>query len=98
MQDHLRTAFREGIPSLSHRSRQFEIIYRTATDRLGVEPQDCLYIGDGSSRELSGASQVGMQAVLIRAPDEVLDAHVIDREEWQGKVISSLEDVLSLVE
>ena len=31
-------------------------IYEMATTRLGVGPQYCLYIGDGSSRELSGAS------------------------------------------
>jgi putative hydrolase of the HAD superfamily len=72
-------------------------IYHLATDRLGVRPQDCLYVGDGSSRELSGAAQVGMSAVLIRAPDEAADAHTIDREEWHGMVISSLQEVLKLV-
>ncbi len=72
-------------------------IYQMATDRLGVAPPDCLYIGDGSSRELSGASQVGMRAVLIRDPDEVADAHTIDREEWHGEVISSLGEVLKFV-
>jgi putative hydrolase of the HAD superfamily len=72
-------------------------IYHLATDRLGVRPQDCLYIGDGSSRELSGASQAGMRAVLIRAPDEAADAHTIDREAWHGPAISSLIEVLDLV-
>lgn len=33
-EDHVRTAFREGIPSLSHRSKQFEDIYKKAADGL----------------------------------------------------------------
>ena len=32
--DHMRTAFREGIPSLSHRSKQFENIYKDTVDGL----------------------------------------------------------------
>ncbi|MEK4523673.1 HAD family hydrolase [Psychrobacillus sp. FSL W7-1457] len=35
-------------------------IYLTACKRLGVEPAHCLYIGDGGSDELMGASKVGM--------------------------------------
>ncbi|HYF69681.1 MAG TPA: aminotransferase class V-fold PLP-dependent enzyme [Ohtaekwangia sp.] len=34
VEDHVRTAFKEGIPSLSHRSKKFETIYREATDGL----------------------------------------------------------------
>ena len=36
-------------------------IYLTACNRLGVEPAHCLYIGDGGSDELRGASEVGMR-------------------------------------
>lgn len=72
-------------------------IYQKATEQLGVEPQTCLYVGDGSSQELTGASQVGMNPVLIRVPDESVDAHFIDREEWDGPVISSLAEILTLL-
>jgi putative hydrolase of the HAD superfamily len=73
-------------------------IYYLATDELKVRPQDCLYIGDGSSKELTGALKVGMHPVLIRDPDESPDAHYIDREDdWPGTRISSLSEVLSLV-
>jgi phosphoserine aminotransferase len=34
VEDHVRTAFREGIPSLSHRSKQFEGIYKNVVDGL----------------------------------------------------------------
>lgn len=73
-------------------------IYLMATAQLGVKPPDCLYIGDGSSRELTGALEVGMYPVLIRAPDESDDTHFIDREEeWRGPIISSLREVLNLL-
>ena len=70
-------------------------IYRLACERLGVEPSDCLFIGDGGSGELTGAAKVGMDAVLKRAPDDTENG---DREDWQGTRISSLGEVLSLVE
>ena len=73
-------------------------IYKMATDRLGVVPQECLYIGDGGSNELTGASQVGMYAVLLRDPAEPADAHFIDREEeWDGPVVSSVQEILNLL-
>ena len=34
VEDHMRKAFREGIPSLSHRSKQFEQIFRDTTEGL----------------------------------------------------------------
>lgn len=70
-------------------------IYRLTCECLGVEPRDCLFIGDGGSGELTGATDVGMDAVLIRAPDDTENG---DREDWQGIRISSVEEVLSLVE
>ena len=73
-------------------------IYRMALEQLNVIPQDCLYIGDGSSHELTGALKVGMHPVWIRIPDETgADNFRIDEESWDGTVISSLKEVLDLV-
>ncbi len=69
-------------------------IYQLACERLGVESSDCLFIGDGGSRELTGASTVGMDAVLIRAPDDTENG---DREDWQGTRIASVEEVIGLI-
>jgi putative hydrolase of the HAD superfamily len=68
-------------------------IYLAACDRLGVDPGDCLYVGDGGSHELSGASAVGMTAVRLSAPD--LGGHLVfDRDdEWSGDQVDSLTDV-----
>jgi putative hydrolase of the HAD superfamily len=73
-------------------------IYQIATDNLRVKPEECLYIGDGSSQELTGAKRAGMTPVLIRVPNEPADTHFIEREEnWDGQVISSLKEVLELI-
>ena len=74
-------------------------IYCLAADQLAVEPETCLYIGDGSSQELTGASQVGMHPVLIRVPyEDRADTHRLDREEWASPVISSLKEVINLLD
>jgi len=75
-------------------------IYQLAAEQLAVKLESCLYIGDGSSQELTGADAVGMHPVLIRDPEE--DSGVMHRVEaeadrWDGPVISSLREVLDLV-
>jgi putative hydrolase of the HAD superfamily len=69
-------------------------IYLLAAEGLGVSPDGCLYVGDGSNRELSGAAAVGMRPVLIRDPAEVegsvFRVHV---DEWDGPTIRSVPEV-----
>jgi len=73
-------------------------IYRLATEQLATKPENCLYIGDGDSQELTGALQVGMHPVLIRVPDEEsTNPYRLNAEEWDGPAISSLSEVLALV-
>ncbi len=73
-------------------------IYELAAVQLGVDSRKCLYIGDGDSQELTGALQVGMHPVLIRVPYESNANTLVGyREEWNGPVISSLSEVLTLV-
>ena len=69
-------------------------IYQMACKGLQVSPEACLYVGDGGSMELTGASDSGMQAVLIRAPYDTVNGN---REEWQVARISSLKEILALV-
>ncbi|UCB43123.1 MAG: HAD family hydrolase [Dehalococcoidales bacterium] len=69
-------------------------IYLLATERLGVQPEDCLYVGNGGSQELAGAAKVGMTSVLIRVPGK----YSVVREEWNGPTIASLTELLALVE
>jgi putative hydrolase of the HAD superfamily len=72
-------------------------MYLTACRRLAVSPEQCLYVGDGGSRELSGARAVGMTAVRLAAPD--LATHLSFNAEagWSGPTIHSLTEVPSLL-
>jgi putative hydrolase of the HAD superfamily len=65
-------------------------MYLTACARLRVEPDECLYVGDGGSQELSGAEAVGMTAVRLAAWD--LRGHLRFNEErrWSGRSARSL--------
>ena len=55
-------------------------------------------IGDGSSHELTGATDVGMQAVLIRVPyEDAYDVYRPDVDEWQGPMVASLTEVLTFL-
>lgn len=75
-------------------------IYRLAIEQLAVEPEHCLYIGDGNSQELTGAAAVGMHPILIRDPDEDnSNAYRFENEanEWDGPKITSLSEVLTLL-
>ncbi|MGD8717336.1 MAG: HAD-IA family hydrolase [Candidatus Zixiibacteriota bacterium] len=71
-------------------------IYGLATDGLGVEAGACLYVGDGGSRELTGAEAVGMDALMIRPADDA-GAFRRDADEWDGPRISALTEILALV-
>jgi putative hydrolase of the HAD superfamily len=70
-------------------------IYRACADALGVEPARCLYCGDGSYGELSGARAVGMTAFEVRDPD-VDHAALLrpEAEEWSGARVGDLRDLL----
>jgi len=73
-------------------------VYELACERLGVTPEKCMFVGDGGSRELTGAAAVGMTAVLIRVPDDAADyAFRRDAEEWEGPRVAALQEVLELV-
>jgi len=68
-------------------------IYELACERLGVEPSECLFVGDGANDELPGAERVGMTAVQLHAPGEELTE---SGKAWQGRSIESLSQVLEL--
>jgi len=76
-----------------------ERIFRLASARLGVRPEECLFVGNGGSDELAGAAAVGMQPVLIRAPHDVSsDWHRVDPEAWTGARVDAVSGVLALLE
>ncbi|HEY4017787.1 MAG TPA: HAD family hydrolase [Pseudonocardiaceae bacterium] len=71
-------------------------MYTTVCERLGVPPGECLYIGDGGSNELTGATAFGMRAVLI-ADAGWATGHRFDSDDWHGETITDLTEVPSLL-
>jgi putative hydrolase of the HAD superfamily len=73
-------------------------IYRAACEQLKVDPRECLYVGDGGSRELTGAAAVGMTPVRLSAPD-LADHLVFDRDTgFDGPSVPSLTDLVTLID
>jgi putative hydrolase of the HAD superfamily len=74
------------------------LIYLEACWRMRVAPEDCLYIGDGGSQELTGATAIGMTAVRLAAPD--LADHLVfnSDEDFSGRSVPSLTAVLDLLD
>jgi putative hydrolase of the HAD superfamily len=74
------------------------IMYLTACWELGVQPEECLYVGDGGSRELTGATEAGLTAVRLDAPD-LRDHLVFDADEtFSGTRVETLMEVVDLVD
>ena len=66
-------------------------IYWIALEKLGVEPKDAMFVGDGANDELGGAERVGMTAVGVESPTGELP------DDWDGPRIRELPDLLKLV-
>ena len=74
-------------------------IYHLTCGRLGVEPGDCIYVADGENYELTAAAEVGMHPVLIRTSSQETRGEVLrEAREWQGDTVSSLPEVLRLID
>ena len=71
-------------------------MYTSVCERLGVEPGECLYVGDGGSNELTGATAFGMRAVLI-ADENWATGHRFDSDDWHGETITDLAEVPGLI-
>jgi putative hydrolase of the HAD superfamily len=70
-------------------------IYLLATAQLGVEPAECLYVGDGANDELAGAERVGMTSVLVHREGE--EPVWPELRDWTGPRVTSIAQVLDLV-
>jgi putative hydrolase of the HAD superfamily len=72
-------------------------IYLTVTEKLAAQPQECLYVGDGGSSELSGARRLGMRAIWYNdvrgAPIDRPDSEVA----WTGEWITDLTQIHDLI-
>jgi putative hydrolase of the HAD superfamily len=68
-------------------------LFRAVAARLPAEPARCLYVGDGGGRELTGASAIGMRAVLLAGPDWRPTRTGRQETGWTGPRIASLTEL-----
>lgn len=66
--------------------------YQEVARKLGVAAKECLYVGDGSSAELTGATKVGMTAVLVETPFGT-DFRYDAESHWSGRSVSDLDEL-----
>jgi putative hydrolase of the HAD superfamily len=70
-------------------------LFQAVAARLRADPARCLYVGDGGGSELTGASSVGMRAVLLAGPDWRPTRTVGQETGWTGSRIASLTELCS---
>jgi putative hydrolase of the HAD superfamily len=74
-------------------------IYQIICERLDATPEDCLYVADGENYELKAAGDFGMKPALIRPNSQKLQGELRqEAREWQGVTISTLSEVLQLID
>ena len=75
-------------------------IYSLVCERLKINANECLYIGDGGDWELTGAESFGMTAALLQTayelPEEV--SYKLEAITWQGLKIENLGQVTELLQ
>ena len=73
-------------------------IFSLATQRLGVDPKDCLYVGDGGNSELIASAEAGMTAVLTSQFMPSDSEIVKERERTVNHHIRNLNEILPLLD
>ena len=71
-------------------------LFRRMTERLGVKPEECLYVGDGGSKELFAARDAGMNPVQCtwfhqRAFEPHIPCPILDEFEHASHQLEILE-------
>jgi putative hydrolase of the HAD superfamily len=70
-------------------------LFHAVAERLQADPVACLYVGDGGGSELTGASGIGMRAVLLAGPDWQEHRDHRTEADWAGPRISSLLELVA---
>ena len=64
--------------------------YHLAAERLGVEPPECIFVGDGADGELTGAAAVGMTVFRTTAHNDTDPS-------WGGPAFATLDDLPAMI-
>jgi putative hydrolase of the HAD superfamily len=72
-------------------------LFHRALASLGVKAENCFFVGDGDNRELEGAKDVGLKAIMIERGAEAGDYLIDPTDNWEPKISSfyELENIIS---
>lgn len=73
-------------------------IYELAMQHLNVLPNECLFVGDGGSRELFGAKSVGMKTVFTEALEAKSDEKRNSIMEYADYHVVNFVEILNYIE
>jgi putative hydrolase of the HAD superfamily len=71
-------------------------IFHIALDRLGLQPEEALMVGNKTDVDVKGGKAVGMKTVLITWHNE-FPQEPLPEEEKPTYIISSIEELLSVI-
>ena len=76
-------------------------IFKTALEKLNVQPNEAIFVGDTPPIDIKGAKQVGMKTVLVKDGDPVMRkrgmAKIVDEESKPDFVIEDLSELIQIV-
>ncbi|MDG0789902.1 HAD family hydrolase [Cohnella ginsengisoli] len=70
-------------------------IFKMASDKLGVSPEQCLYIGDHPKNDIEGAGLAGMKTIWFEV-NQPWRAEITVKPEFRIKHLIELENILKL--
>jgi putative hydrolase of the HAD superfamily len=77
------------------------VMYDEIARRLSVDCANVLYVGDGGSRELTGALAAGMRPVLLRSsldePATTTEIRYDAEQQWQGEHVHDMAELHQLL-
>lgn len=70
-------------------------LFKKVLKKLGVKPEEAVYIGDNPQRDLVGAKETGMRCILFRNDSPHHYGYTADALMWQWSEINGLLEKLS---
>ncbi len=71
-------------------------IYEICMNRLGVTPEHCVFVGDGGSKELEGARNLGIATIMITGViKKIWPDRIDERRQYADCVIEQLSELIS---
>lgn len=71
-------------------------IFLIASERVGHDPGDCMFIGDDPARDIAGAHRVGMQTCWVRMNRDP-EVAFAELDVWPDRIVNHYAEVLELL-